>query len=199
MSSSRLTSPSHFPAFYELPAVSESPGAGSSRSPAPDAADGGSWWLLAQIKENMTITQPTLIVTDRTGVDFALLFEDGVSLKGFRKGFTLAVPGARRTDREGEGKKAVVRVPAGRGADVKVLPGSLERVLELDVVLGGQVEVERGCAACGRTQGELMKCTGCGFAAYCGKDCQVKGWTEMDHKSNCKVLKSLRGISIEAA
>lgn len=69
----------------------------------------------------MTITQPTLIVTDRTGVDFALLFEDKTtSLKGFRKGFTVAVPGARRTDREGEGKKGVVRVPAGRGAEVKV-------------------------------------------------------------------------------
>lgn len=118
MSSSRLTSPSQFPAFYELPAVSEIPGPGS-RSPVPDAAD-GNWWLLAQIKENMTITQPTLIATDRTGVDFALLFEDGLSLRAFRKGFTLAVPGARRTDREGEGKKAVVRVPAGRGADVKV-------------------------------------------------------------------------------
>lgn len=118
MSSSRLTSPSQFPAFYELPAVSESTDLGS-RGPTPDAAD-GKWWLLAQTKENMTITQPTLIVTDRTGVDFALLFEDGFSLRGFRKGFTLAVPSARRTDREGEGKKAVVRVPAGRGADVKV-------------------------------------------------------------------------------
>ncbi|KAI1183145.1 hypothetical protein F5B17DRAFT_152213 [Nemania serpens] len=196
MSSSRLTSPSQFQAFYELPAVSEAPGPGS-RSSAPDAAAAGNWWLLAQIKENMTITQPTLIVTDRTGVDFALLFENGFSLKGFRKGFTLAVPGARRTDREGEGKKAVVRVPADRGADVIVLPGSLERVLELDVVLGSQ-GMDPRCAACGKTEGELLKCTGCGFAAYCGKDCQVRGWTEMDHKSNCKVLKALQRISIEA-
>ncbi|KAI1756090.1 hypothetical protein F4782DRAFT_526645 [Xylaria castorea] len=112
--SSRFSNPGQFPTFYELPAVSE-------RS-TPDHNDGQSdrtWCLLAQIKENMTITKPTLIATDRAGVDFALLFEDGISLKGFRKGYTVAVPEARRTDREGEGKKAVVHVPAGVGADVK--------------------------------------------------------------------------------
>lgn len=102
----------HFPAFYELPSVSESTSDGQFSDRA--------WCLLAQIKENMTITKPTLIVTDRTGVDFALLFEDSVSLKGFRKGYTVAVPGAKRTDREGEGKKAVVRVLAGRGTEAKV-------------------------------------------------------------------------------
>ncbi|KAI0479848.1 hypothetical protein F4859DRAFT_477536 [Xylaria cf. heliscus] len=188
--SSRFADPAQFPTFYELPGVSE------KSPPSPDDGQpGGNWCLLAQIKENMTITKPTLIVTDRAGVDFALLFEDGISLKGFRKGHTVAIPNARRTDREGEGKKAVVRVPAGRGADVKVIPGNLERVLELGVLL----EVEglgKKCAACGKTEGAFMKCTGCGFAAYCGKDCQVKGWGEMDHKSNCKVLKALRDFSI---
>jgi hypothetical protein len=112
---SNLTKPSSFPTFYELPAAS------SPDAPSTDSSD-ENWCLLAQIKENMTITKPTLIVTDRTGVDFALLFEDTINLKdlGFRKGYTLAVPNARRTDREGEGKKAVVRVPAGRSGDVKV-------------------------------------------------------------------------------
>ncbi|KAI1419538.1 hypothetical protein F5Y12DRAFT_233323 [Xylaria sp. FL1777] len=185
---SRFTDTSQFPAFYELPATSGSSAEGDSLD--------SKWWLLAQIKENMTITKPTLIVTDRTGVDFALLFEDSISLKSFRKGYTIAVPGARRTDREGDGKKAVVRVPGGRGAGVKVIPGGLERVLELGVVLDGGDDRERKCAACGKTEGEFMKCTGCGFAAYCGKDCQVKGWGEMDHKSNCRVLKTLRDISI---
>ncbi|KAF2962733.1 hypothetical protein GQX73_g10838 [Xylaria multiplex] len=109
---SRFIDPSQFPTFYELPAAS----AGGQVPGSPD----GSWCLLAQIKENMTITKPTLIVTDRTGVDFALLFEDMISLKGFRKGYTVAVPNARRTDREGEGKKAVVRVPVGQSAEVKV-------------------------------------------------------------------------------
>ncbi|KAI0098040.1 hypothetical protein GGR51DRAFT_565928 [Nemania sp. FL0031] len=187
--SSELSIGSQFPTFYELPAAS------SSSSSHPDAEE-GTWWLLAQIKENMTITQPTLIATDRTGMDFALLFEDrGTSLKAFRKGHTIAVPRARRTDREGEGKKAVVRIPSGRAGDVKVIPGSLERVLELGMVIQGG-DVGQKCAACGNAEGAISKCTGCGFAAYCGKDCQVKGWSEMDHKSNCKVLKALRDISI---
>ncbi|KAI0451134.1 hypothetical protein F5B21DRAFT_392618 [Xylaria acuta] len=192
--SSRFSSPTQFPTFYELPAISE------KLAPSPDDDDGQSggrrWCLLAQVKENMTITKPTLIVTDRAGVDFALLFEDGISLKGFQKEYTVAVPEARRTDREREGKKAVVRVPAGQGADVKVVPGGLDRVLELGVVLEGQ-GLDRKCAACGKTEGAFMKCTGCGFAVYCGKGCQVKGWGEMDHKSNCKVLKALRDVSIQ--
>ncbi|KAI0544629.1 hypothetical protein F4679DRAFT_515998 [Xylaria curta] len=189
--SSRFSNPTQFPNFYELPAVSE-----KSAHGADDGQLGERWCLLAQIKENMTITKPTLIVTDRTGVDFALLFEDAINLKGFRKGYTVAVPDARRTDREGEGKKAVVRVPAGRGADVKVMPGGLERVLELGFILGAE-GLDQKCAACGKTEGTFMKCTGCGFAAYCGKDCQVKGWGEMDHKSNCKVLKSLQEFLIQ--
>ncbi|KAI1290995.1 hypothetical protein F5Y03DRAFT_377726 [Xylaria venustula] len=183
-----LTNTSHFPAFYELPST-------SSLDPDDKASNKDWWCLLAQIKENMTITQPTLIVTDRTGVDFALLFEDKIALKGFRKGYTVAMPRARRTDREGDGKKAVVRVPAGRSAEVKVIPGGLDRVLELGAVLEGVGEREQKCAACGKTEGGFLKCTGCGFASYCDKDCQVKGWSEMDHKSNCKVLKALRDIS----
>ncbi|KAI0206045.1 hypothetical protein F4808DRAFT_189837 [Astrocystis sublimbata] len=189
---SKFANAVQYPSFYELPAIHE-----NSAHSADDLQSSGSWCLLAQIKENMTLTKPTLIVTDRTGMDFALLFEDMMNLKalGFKKGHTVAIPDARRTEREGEGKKAVVRVPVGRGVDVKVIPGNLARVLELGLLL----EVEglgQKCAACGTTEGSFQKCTGCGFAAYCGKDCQVKGWGEMDHKSNCKVLKALRDYAI---
>ncbi|KAI0394327.1 hypothetical protein F5Y17DRAFT_265819 [Xylariaceae sp. FL0594] len=175
---SRLTDPfSRFPSFNELPPPSSSPSSKYHHV------------LLAQIKEDMTITKPTLIVTDRTGVDFALVFEDeGVSLKerGFRKGCTILVPNATRTERGAEGKKAIVRVPGGEMGDVEIIPGHLDRVLELCIVL----EATRGpcsdrCAACGKAGGKLMKCTGCGISAYCGKECQVNGWTTMDHKSNC--------------
>lgn len=109
-----------FPAFAELPpAVTALVGLGSDAA-ATSAASSSSWVLLAQIKENMTITKPTLIVTDRTGVDFAVMFEDArVSLKGFRKGYTMVIPAARRTDK-GEGKKAIVRIEEGGGAGVRV-------------------------------------------------------------------------------
>ncbi|KAI1495418.1 hypothetical protein F5X99DRAFT_403638 [Biscogniauxia marginata] len=183
-----------FPAFYELP-----PALPSASSPSSGYSDGGdlTWFLLAQIKENMTLTKPTLIVTDRKGVDFAVTFEDDpgvVDLKGrgFRKGHTLVAARATRTDRE-EGKKAIVRIERGCGGDVKVIPGSLERVFELGLVLDGD-DVGRKCAACGNDAGSLSRCTGCGTAAYCSKSCQVKGWGDMGHKSNCKVLRSIKDI-----
>lgn len=114
-----FTSPTSFPSFYELPPASAA--AAAAQSPETYSAfTSTQWYLLAQVKENMTITQPTLIATDRAGVDFALVFDDtGKSLKAFKKGHTLVVPRALRTDRE-EGKKAIVRVDKGKGDDVKV-------------------------------------------------------------------------------
>ncbi|KAI1081499.1 hypothetical protein F5B20DRAFT_536227 [Whalleya microplaca] len=169
-----------FPAFYELPT-------------SPEAAPGENWFLLAQIKENMTITKPTLIITDRTGLDFAIIFDDkGLSLKGFKKGYTIVVPRATRTDRE-EGKKAIVKVEEGRGGEAKVIPGTLAQVLELGQVIGIEGSGAK-CAACGNVEGSPMRCTGCGTASYCSKACQVKGWSEMGHKSNCKVIKSIKEI-----
>ncbi|KAI0595479.1 hypothetical protein F4775DRAFT_595265 [Biscogniauxia sp. FL1348] len=177
---------SAFPAFYELP---------PSTSPPSSSDDDNVWYLLAQIKENMTLTKPTLIVTDRKGVDFAVTFDDAVDLKarGFKKGHTLVAPRATREDRE-EGKKAIVRIQRGCGGDVKkVIPGGLEQVSELAFLLAGG-EIGQKCAACGSTEGTLSKCTGCATAAYCSKTCQVKGWSEMGHKSNCKVIRSIKDI-----
>lgn len=157
----------------------------------------------------MTITKTTLVVRDRAGVDFAVTFDDGdhrgLPSNGneplrFRKGHTLVVPRATRTDREGEGKKAVVRVPAGQSGGVRVVPGGLEQVLELGQVLAAGEEgvAKKKCAACGEAEEDdgkpLLRCTGCGAAAYCSKACQVRGWSELGHKSNCKVVKSIREI-----
>ncbi|RYP09887.1 hypothetical protein DL764_001021 [Monosporascus ibericus] len=190
-----------FPPFAELPPAGGSSigtdGSTISTSTSTNAtsttkAGSGGWFLLAQIKEDMTITKPTLIVTDSAGVDFAVTFEDAaLNLRGdlgARKGYTLVVPGARRTNREG--KKAVVRVEVGRGGQVRVIPGSLEQVLELGRVVGSET-VGKQCAACGKTDGPLMRCKGCSTASYCSK---VNGWSELGHKSNCKVLKSIREI-----
>ncbi|KAJ1326319.1 hypothetical protein MN608_07766 [Microdochium nivale] len=133
-----FTDPRLFPSFYQLPSIAEasalsalsstntsistsSSGSSTNKAENDKQNDGGAgalepWFLLAQVKENMTITQPTLIVTDHTGVDFALIFEDrDKSLKSFKKTYTVVVPCAVRTDREGEGKKAIVRVEKGMG------------------------------------------------------------------------------------
>ncbi|KAI1344723.1 hypothetical protein F5Y15DRAFT_2260 [Xylariaceae sp. FL0016] len=184
-----------FPTFYELPASADSvPASSSSPDARPAIPDDEEYFLVAQVKENMTITKPTLILTDRTGVDFALLFEDAVDLKarGIRKGHTLAIRRARRTDRE-EGKKAIVRVEGGHSGDVMAIPGTLEQVFELGMLLDSNL-LGAKCSACGAEGDALMKCTGCGTAAYCNKGCQVKGWGEMGHKSNCKVLKGIKAI-----
>ncbi|KXJ87726.1 hypothetical protein Micbo1qcDRAFT_197712 [Microdochium bolleyi] len=195
-----FTDPRLFPSFYELP-----PAPASSDSP-PSPAGGGDgdespWYLLAQVKENMTITQPTLIVTDRTGVDFALLFEDrGKNLKSFKKTYTVVIPRARRTDREEVGKKGIVRVEKGDGEGVKVISGRLARVLELGKLLDSGALGKR-CGSCGKGGGTeddgattattLSRCLGCGIAVYCSKECQAVSWNELDHKSNCKVLRAV--------
>ncbi|OTB10676.1 hypothetical protein K445DRAFT_16458 [Daldinia sp. EC12] len=187
--------PALFPSFHELPSSSTPP------SPAPTA----DWFLLAQIKEDMTITKPTVIVRDRSGADFAVTFEDGdhrgLGQGGirFRKGHTLVVPRATRTDR-GEGKQAIVRVPSGEGANVRILPAGLDQVFEIGAVLDGIEGVGKGkkCAACGEeeegVEHQLMRCTGCGVVAYCSKACQVRGWSELGHKANCKVIRSIKEI-----
>ncbi|KAI0885890.1 uncharacterized protein GGS22DRAFT_135588 [Annulohypoxylon maeteangense] len=194
-----FTNPQTFPSFDELP-----PSTSSLTTPQTP------WFLLAQIKENMTITKPTLVVRDRSNIDFAVTFDDGdhhgLVIGGgngekarFRKGHTLVVPCATRTDR-GEGKKALVRVPEGQGRDVRVLPTSLDKVFGLGALVNGEKDGEekkRGCAACGKDEGgegKLMRCTGCGVVAYCGTECQVRGWNELGHKADCKALKGIREI-----
>ncbi|KAI5860286.1 hypothetical protein GGS23DRAFT_243586 [Durotheca rogersii] len=218
--------PTLFPTFQEL----------SSSTPASPP------FLLAQIREDMTITKPTLIVRDRTGAEFAVTFDDGdhrgldappssssaaphdlltagggaSAGKRFRRGHTLVVPAAAREARGGGGKKDVVRVPRGGGAAVRVLPAPLERVLEVGAVMAAVAHEERSgsdgegggarrktrCGACGKDEDEgegeekvsLMRCTGCGTVAYCSKACQVRGWSELDHKTNCKLIRAIKEI-----
>ncbi|KAI0148723.1 hypothetical protein GGR57DRAFT_227922 [Xylariaceae sp. FL1272] len=196
---SKFADPTLFPTFSDLPQIVDPSGWPSSeQTPQPTGTGSlaNTWYLLAQIKENMTITKPTLIVTDWTGRDFVLLFEDnGVSLKGFRKRYTVMVPCARRTKRYN--KNDELRIAADRGAEVQVIPGSLDRILELDVLLASD-ETERRCAACGTTEGSLLNCTACQVTQYCGKECQTQSWREMDHKASCRIIQALKNIPAHA-
>ncbi|KAL2758190.1 hypothetical protein ACRALDRAFT_1061407 [Sodiomyces alcalophilus JCM 7366] len=189
----------------------------SSTPPTPQTAPPPSYspttttnthFLLAQVKQNMTITKPTLVVTDRQGTDFAITFEDrGIDLRPVKAGWTVVVPGATRVAPSAEGKRGFVRVPQGRGTGVHYLPASLERVLELGVQLyeaeveerraaeGGDAAEPEECVSCGATEGEgggrLMRCTGCKWVRYCNKACQGKDWGEGGHKNDCKVFKAM--------
>ena len=54
------------------------------------------------------------------------------------------------------------------------------------------------CGGCGRRDGALRKCTGCGGAVYCGSACQAKAWPR--HKAQCcKQVALMRKALAEAA
>lgn len=102
-----------FPTFYTLPTT-------TTDEPAQEDRD---WFMVAEVKNNMTITKPTLIATDRGGMDFAVTFEEdrGWDLKarGLKKGATMVVPRARRVDK-GPGRKDVLVVEREDCESVKV-------------------------------------------------------------------------------
>ncbi|KAK1700795.1 hypothetical protein BDP55DRAFT_723275 [Colletotrichum godetiae] len=100
--------------------------------PSPSAHDAREeWFLIAQVKQNMTITKPTLVVVDRQQTEFAVTFEDrGIDLRPVKGGWTIVVPRGVRTAPKG-GKRGFVRVPEGKGTGVKYIPGGLEQIGEL--------------------------------------------------------------------
>ncbi|TKW56577.1 hypothetical protein CTA1_3516 [Colletotrichum tanaceti] len=180
-------------------------------APKPSSHDAREeWFLVAEVRQNMTITKPTLVVADRAGTEFAVTFEDrGIDLRPVRQGWTIVVPRAVRTAPKG-GKRGFVRVPEGRGTGVKYVPGGLERIGELGARVRGKEEEEEGeegeekgekgekgfkgrCAGCGSLEGgdggALKSCTACGVARYCGKECQKEDWKT--HKNDCKILKGM--------
>ncbi|KAK5663041.1 hypothetical protein OQA88_6457 [Cercophora sp. LCS_1] len=187
MSIPAFTNITLFPSFSTCP---------ETTAPAP-AED---WFLLAQVKDDMTITKPTLVLSDRDSSPFALVFDglerDDLDLKklGLKKGNTAVIPRAKKTPPKDDTKRGFVSVEKGRAAEVKVIPGPLDKVFTVGAWLRERESsgAEPVCETCGK-EGELMKCTGCGRVKYCGKECQLKGWTEK-HKGECKIVKGISEI-----
>lgn len=155
-----------FPTFLTIPEHDR------DAPPPPSLTDEHApWYLLAQVKDNMTINKPTLVLKDRDENPFALVFEglerDELDLKGlgFKKGCTAVIPNATRTKPAEDGKRGFVRVEKGNAGAVRAIPGPLARVLEV----GGKVKGTT-CETCG-AEGEkgLKSCTGCGRVGYCSK------------------------------
>lgn len=160
-----FTDPLTFPSYATLPDAS---------TPAAPSDASSPHFLLAQIGENMTITRPTLVLTDRAGDAFAMTFDGQIDLSshGLKKGNTAVVPGARRMGPKKEGGNGFVAVEPEMFDSVKALPGGLDRVFEV----GGRMkeegeEREDRCTACGREggEGELRRCARCEAVRYCGK------------------------------
>ncbi|ETS82286.1 hypothetical protein PFICI_07288 [Pestalotiopsis fici W106-1] len=108
-----LTNDKIFPTFYTLPTTTDQVEQQQDEQRPNDDDDGHDWYMVAQVKNNMTITKPTLIVTDRSGMDFAVTFEEdrGWDLKarGLKKGNVMVIPRARRLEK-GPGRKDVLVV-----------------------------------------------------------------------------------------
>ncbi|KAJ9133480.1 hypothetical protein NKR19_g9047, partial [Coniochaeta hoffmannii] len=119
-----FTNPQTFPSYAALPSTTTS-------SPPPSEAS--PHYLVAQIGENMTITRPTLVLTDRNGDQFAMKFEGKIDLasRGLRKGSTAVVPWATRVEPRKEGGNGFVVVQEDMFGLVKALPAGLERVFEV--------------------------------------------------------------------
>jgi hypothetical protein len=148
----------------------------------------------------MTLTKPTLILSDVQSNSFALVFDmpqDALNLSalGLKKGATVVIPRATKTlppDGEGGKKQGFVRLGMDQVSSVRAIPAGLGRTVQVARWLreresetekegeerGGGGET--GCESCGRQfggQGEGlvkgMRCTGCGEVKYCSK---VSGW-----------------------
>lgn len=204
-----------FPSFTFIPE--------DDQKAIPKDTDIDEWFLLAQVKDDMTINKPTLVLNDRDGVPFALVFEglgrDDLKFKdlGFKKGMTAVIPWARRTQPADEAKRGFVRVWKEDAARVRSIPGPLARVLELGGKGHADTEAEAEAENCGACENKgTKKCTGCSRVTYCSKvslevafspfvslhfdahntlqECQVKGWSEGGHKTDCKIFKALNDI-----
>lgn len=158
-----------FPAFETCPT---SPSSSSSSPSTPSQTE--AWYLLAQIKDDMTITKPTLVLTDRANAPFALVFDgldrDALNFKslGLKKGNTAVILQAIRTPPKEEGKRGFVSIPRGKADTVKAIPGSLERVLAVGERLRRGLG-DAACESCSGADRELMRCTGCSEVRYCSK------------------------------
>lgn len=154
-----FSNPSTFPSFTTCPDTS---------SPPSD----DNHFLLGQIGENMTITRPTLVLTDRAGTSFATMFAGQINLasRGLKKGNTAVVPGARRTPPKDDRGQGFIAVAPELFDSIKSLPGNLEKVFEVGGRMReGDGEEEGSCNSCGKKGEGLRQCKGCEGVRYCGK------------------------------
>ncbi|KAH8893275.1 hypothetical protein GQ53DRAFT_821982 [Thozetella sp. PMI_491] len=191
-----FTSTDVFPSFASLPSALSSP----AERPAHE------WFLIAQVKDDMTITKPTLVLTDRDNAPFALVWDGlergdlDLKKKGLKKGTTAVLSRALRTPPKEETKRGFVSIEKARSGDVKAIPGPIDKVLQLGEKLRAKEasDGEEKCESCGNTSGQegkaLSKCTACGEVRYCSKECQIKGWNDGGHKTECKIYKGLNAI-----
>lgn len=161
-----LTDRGYFPPFLELPEDDGRP------APTTTPGSGSEAILLAQVKDNMTITKPTLVLTDREGTGFALVFDglerDGLDLgkMGLKKGATAIIRNARRTVPVDNNGGDSLTAKAARRPFMRVAPGQAHTVLavptgvEQTVAIAGKLRAQQHMA---ETEGH-ERCGACNAA-----------------------------------
>ncbi|KAG8668065.1 hypothetical protein FPOAC2_10167 [Fusarium poae] len=81
----------------------------------------------------------------------------------------------------------------------RVFPLSMKNLLSLsDRVFEFSAETNgmKTCHGCGKQATSMIRCANCLFFWYCSGACQRFGWTEKDHKTECKLLNDgdLKGL-----
>lgn len=65
-------------------------------------------------------------------------------------------------------------------------PNVIQWIKEIELGYNENAPLSLVCFSCGtKTAEKLSKCSKCGVAAYCSRECQVKDWKEGRHKMAC--------------
>ncbi|TVY60112.1 SET domain-containing protein 5 [Fusarium oxysporum f. sp. cubense] len=150
------------------------------------------WCFLAEIVDFATIVRLHMEVKDVAGMIIPLSFYTDrrgseIDLSQLCKGYTIAVLYARQ-------HAFAFSEPGIRHEDptlFKIFPLSLDNLLALsDRVQRFSMEANgmRICHGCEKQATSLKRCAKCSLFWYCNGVCQKAGWSEKDHKVDCKLL-----------
>ncbi|EWZ79572.1 hypothetical protein FOWG_16354 [Fusarium oxysporum f. sp. lycopersici MN25] len=150
------------------------------------------WCFLAEIVDFATIVRLHMEVRDVAGMIIPLFFYTDrrgseIDLSQLCKGYTIAVLYAQQ-------HAFAFSEPGIRHEDptfFKIFPLSLDNLLALsDRVQRFSMEANgmRLCHGCEKQATSLKRCAKCSLFWYCNGVCQKAGWSEKDHKIDCKLL-----------
>ncbi|KAL5590192.1 hypothetical protein FOBRF1_013749 [Fusarium oxysporum] len=158
------------------------------------------WCFLAEIVDFATIVRLHMEVKDVAGMIIPLFFYTDrrgseIDLSQLCKGYTIAVLYAQQ-------HAFAFSEPGIRHEDptfFKIFPLSLDNLLALsDQVQRFSMEANgmRICHGCEKQATSLKRCAKCSLFWYCNGVCQKAGWSEKDHKVDCKLLcdSDLKGL-----
>ncbi|KAM7195155.1 hypothetical protein V8F33_006829 [Rhypophila sp. PSN 637] len=156
------------------------------------------WCFLAEIVSVEYSTHWVLTVKSGGRSDVRVAFDTddewtlfNKSYEGVRPGYTVAVLHA--TQHNFSDVSTGVRV--GNPFLAQIIPMTLAELLALNDRVqkysprkGASETTCNGCDA-QKQKTSMQMCGKCSMVCYCGKNCQIAGWQDKDHKNDCKIIK----------